>query len=141
MNIVASVNSDAAGLGAKWMHVEFTNEHIDIIKSMLRTMISGGKWKHVDEIVLASGFCEITVFDRWPYKVSPPNDVFYITESNLEFYLTEAQLNKSIIQTEYNRVSITAYGQVHFMADYKHAVTWEGVIASHMIDIDDIKVR
>jgi hypothetical protein len=141
MNILIGVNADAAGLGAKWMHIIWSKEHNASAMYMLKHMQSGGTWKHVDEIVMAGGFCDIAVYDCWPYKALPPDNGYIVTEESLELALTDAQLDRVTLKTEYERVSVSAYGHLVFMADYKHSASWEGVIASFSIDIEDITTK
>lgn len=140
MHIIVAVNADAACVGAKWALIKWSNERTNVLRSMVNTMLSGGNWKYVDEMVLSAGFCEITMVNSWPYKMLPPIDQYFISVEEPEYAVSDAAFDRSVIRTEYERVSVTTFGQVSWLSDFKHSAPNEGIISTYLLDIDDIKV-
>lgn len=139
MNIIVAVGADAASVGAKWMIIRWSDDRTDILKYMVDAMVTGGKLTYVEQMILAD-FCQIDVVDTWPYKIVPPTEQYLISANEPEYAISNAAFNQSLVRTEYERVSISVTGQVQFLADFKHAASHEGIIASYSLDIDDIKV-
>ena len=142
MTIVIAINADAASVGAKWALVKWSNEFTDMVRSMSKTMRQGGAWTYVDEMVL-SNLCQVTMLDKWPYKMLEPtfeNNQYFIFKDEPEYALSDAEFDRSVIRTEYERVTVSTYGSVNFLADFKHSAAYEGTIATYSLDIDDLKV-
>ena len=142
MTIVIAINADAASVGAKWAIVKWSNEFTDMVRSMSKTMRQGGAWTYVDEMVL-SNLCQVTMLDKWPYKMLEPtfeNNQYFIFKDEPEYALSDAEFDRSVIRTEYERVTVSTYGSVNFLADFKHSAAYEGTIATYSLDIDDLKV-
>jgi hypothetical protein len=142
MTIVIAINADAASVGAKWAIVKWSNDFTDMVRSMSKTMRQGGAWTYVDEMVLAN-LCQVTILDKWPYKMVEPafeNNQHFILKDEPEYALSDAQFDRSIIRTDYERVTVSTYGSVTWLADFKHSAAYEGTIATYSLDIEDLKV-
>jgi len=136
MNIVVAVAQDDYNFGAKWMHIVWSDDQTETLKGFLTHLTSGGTWKHVQNITLDS-FCQISLYDCWPFAASKPIDLILITEDSLE--LSESG-KEGIIATEFPRVVINGYGMTLWMVDYKHSASWECSASSYSIDVDNIRV-
>ena len=142
MTIVIAINADAASVGAKWALVKWDSAKTDIVRSLCKSMRQNGVWDYVDEMVLAN-LCEITMLDKWPYKMVEPaywDNGFLTFNEEPEYALSDAEFDRSVIRTEYERVVLSTYGSVNFLADFKHSAAYEGTIATYSMDIDDLKV-
>lgn len=135
MNIVVAVAQDDYNFGAKWMHILWSDDQTETLKEFLTHLTSGGAWKHVQEITL-DGFCQISLYDCWPFRLGEPIDLILITEDSLE--LSEAG-KEGIIATELPRVVVNGYGMTLWRVDYKHSAS-ESTVSSYSMDVSDIRV-
>jgi len=135
MNIVIAVAQDNYNMGAKWMNVVWSDDQTETLSGFLKHLQSGRPWLHVQDITLYT-FCDIKLYDCWPFKASQPIDLILITEDSLE--LSESGKEGSIL-TELPRVVVSCYGSVRWMVDYKHSAS-DCCVYSYSLDVSDIKV-